>query len=201
MLCNWCYPDAFTPLPSRCYRCMAKTKQSATCTRCRRQTNLSHVWMGAEYEGVSEQLIKLFKFERAHGVGKILAKHLNETVPYLKDVIITFAPTATSRRRQRGYDQAQVVAKELAQLRKIPYLALLGRLGQQRQVGANRKERLKQLEKAFWAQNDHKIIGKHIVLIDDVMTTGATLEMAAKVLKAAGAKRVSAVVCAYQPRK
>jgi predicted amidophosphoribosyltransferase len=73
---------------------------------------------------------------------------------------------------------------------------LLTRLGQKQQRGMSRRDRLKQLESAFAPASQGKIRGAHLVLVDDVITTGATLEAAARILKAAGAKRVSAVVFA-----
>ena len=65
-----------------------------------------------------------------------------------------------------------------------------------RQVGANRRERLRQLHSAFRVVRPDVVRGRHIVLVDDVLTTGATLETAARVLLNAGAARVSAVVLA-----
>lgn len=72
----------------------------------------------------------------------------------------------------------------------------LVRLGQQQQHTATRAQRLTQLAKAYTVPRPELVVGKYVVLVDDVITTGATLEAAARALKAAGAKRVSAVVFA-----
>lgn len=78
----------------------------------------------------------------------------------------------------------------------MPYRRLLLRLGTQQQHTATRQRRLQQLQSAFVAIDLERIRGRHIVLVDDVITTGATLDTAAHALRAAGAKRVSAVVFA-----
>jgi ComF family protein len=110
--------------------------------------------------------------------------------------VIVPVPTATSRVRLRGYDQAVLIAKALAQQTRHEYVPCLRRVGQQRQVGASRTQRLQQMEQSFLVGDTTAFRGRHVVLVDDVMTTGATLESAAAIVKAAGAKRVEAVVFA-----
>lgn len=96
----------------------------------------------------------------------------------------------------RGYDQARLIARACARQADLPHASLLLRLGQQRQVGLKRQQRLSQLEQAFEIRNTERVRGAHIMLVDDVVTTGATLEAATKVLKAAGANRVEAIAFA-----
>ena len=106
------------------------------------------------------------------------------------------APTATSRVRQRGYDQAKLLARALARQAGLPYLDCLARVGQTHQVGATREQRLRQLQAAFRVRRPNAVRSAYLLLVDDVSTTGATLELAATILKSAGARRVDAIVFA-----
>ena len=197
LVCPACFCDAFPPLPGRCYRCYKLMPQSRTCDKCRRHSKLHHVWVSTDYDGVAKDLLHKLKFGRAKAAAQIVAMHLDEQLPYLKpDVIVTCVPTASGRMRVRGYDQASLMAKEFAHKRGLLYVRLLGRLGNQRQVGASRQTRLKQLEGAFVPINRNLIQKANILLIDDVLTTGATLEAAAKELKKSGAKTINGAVFA-----
>ena len=98
----------------------------------------------------------------------------------------------------RGYDHAALLARELARHTELTTMPVLRRVGQTRQVGATRSQRLKQLEGAFYVRRPEEIQGKKILLVDDLVTTGATLEAAARCLRLAGARTVSAVVFAQK---
>ncbi len=199
LLCEWCLSEVETPMPSRCYRCHAATQDSAVCSKCRRSSYLRHVWIAGEYTGPSKQLVHSLKFERAKDAAKTIATLIEGTIPYFdKSVIISHVPAATSRVRIRGYDQSQLIARALSRRLGRRHIALLARHGQSRQVGASRAERLRQLEGAFSPRKDFLIKDAHIILVDDVLTTGATLEQAAKALKVAGARQVDAIIFAQR---
>ncbi len=113
-----------------------------------------------------------------------------------ENALLVHIPTATSRVRQRGYDQAELIARQAAKRMGLPHKGALMHLGQKQQHGASRAQRLAQLRDAFRIIRPDLIEDRHIVLVDDVITTGATLDAAAQALKAAGAKRVSALIFA-----
>lgn len=113
-----------------------------------------------------------------------------------KHTLISHVPTANQRVRMRGYDQAKLIATALAKKRALAHKTLLLRRGKARQVGAGRTDRFSHLENAFLPIRLDKIKDAEILLIDDVTTTGATLQSAAKTLKSAGAKTIYAAVFA-----
>ncbi len=198
LLCPWCR-DACRGLPDRCYRCRAVTRDSAVCKKCKRTSALSHVWVATEYEGVAKELIYTLKFGRASAAARDAAAVMIQALPYLDEAtIVTHMPTATTRVRQRGYDHAKLLARAVAREVRLDTLPLLARLGQSRQVGARKAQRETQLMNAFRPLNSNRIRGKKILLIDDVVTTGASLEAAAKVLRRAGATSVDACVFAQK---
>lgn len=185
-----------TPPPSLCYRCGVATTAFATCSSCRRQTKLVAVYVAAAYQGAIKDAVWKLKFEGTRAGAKDMAAAMAEVVTSAPDALIVHVPTATSHIRRRGYDQARLLARALAKQTSLPYAPCLVRLGQQRQVGASRKQRFEQLSGAFRLASGYDVTGKTILLVDDVLTTGATLEAAAAVLKKAGAKRAEAVVFA-----
>lgn len=199
LVCNWCAPDAFPELPSRCYRCKKLTKDCAVCTSCRSQALLRHVWIRTDYGSTAKELLRLYKFERARAAADVIAKAMDETLPYMEGkTLVVPVPTATGRIRQRGYDHSALLARSIARRRNLMAVYALANLAQTRQVGANRQKRLEQLKNNFLVTRLSLVRGAEILLVDDVVTTGATLETAAKALKQAGAKSINALVFAQK---
>lgn len=197
LLCSWCAPDACLPVPSRCFLCQAQTSNFSVCKKCRSKTKLKQVWVATEYKETAKELVRALKFGYKRTSAKILADYMYQVCNFLpNDVIIMSVPTATARVRERGFDHARLIAKHFATSHHRELHGNLKRIGQSRQVGAKRQIRLKQLEGSFVVTHPHILHGKTVVLVDDVMTTGASLESAAKCLKLAGVRTVHAVVFA-----
>lgn len=184
---------------ARCYRCHKVTEASKTCQNCGRQTKLARVRALTAYEQSAKDLVWRVKFGRAKAgaaeIGRLLAPLLNES-GRAENIILVHVPTATNRVRRRGYDQATLIVRTLARATGLPHATLLTRVGQQRQVGGSREKRREQIKNAFRARNSRIIQDAHVILVDDVVTTGATLEAAAATLKSAGARKVEAIVFA-----
>jgi predicted amidophosphoribosyltransferase len=110
--------------------------------------------------------------------------------------VVTWAPTAPARRRQRGYDQARVLAKALAARLRLPLRATLRRSGPLvAQTGLDRAARL--ANPTFEPTAD--LSGLTVLLVDDVLTTGATLQAAGLALRRTGAARVHGLTAAATP--
>lgn len=198
-LCSVCASDVLTEVPSRCFRCFKRTNDYRTCSNCRRYAPVRHVWISSEYNDGISKLIKSYKFERQRSLARPFAELLARSLPYHKrPLVIVPIPTATSRIRQRGYDHALLLGQALANLLNWPLQTHLRRVGQSRQVGTTRANRFAQLDGAFRPIRGDLLAEQGVLLVDDVVTTGATLSEAARTLKAAGAGFVSAVAIAHR---
>lgn len=202
LLCDNCLPDSLTPLDGVCYRCSQMAELSNLCDMCRPATSLRAVWLATAYNSTASQLLRRLKFERAQAAVEIIAQTLDQSLSYLPpQTIISHIPTANRRVRQRGYDQSELVARQLARCRGLPYRRLLIRRGQSRQVGASRQARQRQLRQAFVPLIGLDLRQASVVLIDDVLTTGATIEAAATALVSTGCPAISAALFAHQTKK
>ncbi len=193
LLCSDCL-SALPASPERCYRCHAASAGALTCSGCLQVTQLRGLHAATIYGSVAKQLVWKLKFAGAQEAVRIMARHMVPGAPNDKQAVIVPVPTATTRIRQRGYDQAKLVARELSKQMHVPYVPCLTRTSQAHQVGANRQQRLHQLQSAFRVVHPGLIHKAHILLVDDVITTGATLEAAANCLKTAGAQQIEAFV-------
>lgn len=196
-LCLLCADDKLEKVPPMCYRCGKSSYDSSTCKSCRSSTAIKHFWAATYYEDLAKRLLHRVKFEYAKSACIDVANIISETLPDTSQIdVITYVPTTNSRVRSRGFDQSRLIAREIAKLKLIEFRQLLLRVGRTRQVGSGRKERFEQMKLAFTVSNLKDVAGKRILLIDDVLTTGATVESAAKLLKDGGAKSVDVAVFA-----
>lgn len=115
----------------------------------------------------------------------ILGILLSEHVPRDTFDVVVAVPVATPRLRQRGYNQAEVIARQVSKELRVPYRQALWRARTTQQVGKTRSERLAGVEGVFGTRGNLR--GKSVLLVDDVVTTGATLNACATALRVAGA--------------
>lgn len=197
-LCPSCQESSLERVVSRCFRCHKSTLQHQVCTSCKQATSLDHVWVTSLYRGIAKDIVETLKFERARAVSADIAHMMSESMPILDpQTIVCHVPTTHTRIRQRGYDQSALIAKKLAHYKKLSYNShLCCRAVSSRQVGAGRIDRFKQAEVAYAINPSYDIVGKHILVVDDITTSGATLQSIAKLLKKAGARHVDAAVFA-----
>jgi ComF family protein len=150
-------------------------------------------------------VVQALKFRRLDYLGRHLAVALAaELGPRLEDLSIDCVvpvPLHWRRRLTRGYNQAERIARPIAALLGLPFDPVLSRSrATPPQSLLGRSHRLANLRRAFRVPRPQAIRGLHLLLIDDVATTGATLDAAAEALKKAGAAAVTALVAGRTPR-
>ena len=189
--------DAIKPLPQACYRC-GTLSQTGICPKCKIATRLSGVYPACLYNGTVAKLIRELKYEHNRSAAVVIAELMNRRLPDFGECVITNVPTASSRVRQRSFDHSRLLAKKFAELRNLKYIDVLHRSGNKRQVGAPKLQRLTQLNGAFWVGSNSAFKDRYVLVLDDVVTTGGTVDEVARTLKAAGAKKVIAMSFAHK---
>ncbi len=147
------------------------------------------------HQGELQRLVQALKYEDARALAQPLGKRMALRVSQEQLAIdgVAAVPLHAQRLRERGYNQSKLLAAQVAELLGKPdYSNYIRRDRNTRsQVGLSRKERLTNVEGAFFAAP--VFIGKRILLVDDVFTTGATLQACAQTLVTGGATTVYAV--------
>ncbi len=158
-----------------------------------------HLWA---YEGAARELVQALKYRGmlrlVPFLGRELARAARRGVGGDPADAVTAVPLHPTRLRERTFNQAEALARRLAGELGLPYRpGLLRRaLPTHAQPGLSRRERFRNVRGAFSADPDPSLAAARLLLVDDVMTTGATAEACARALKRAGAARVTAVTLA-----
>ena len=172
---------------------------AVACGAClRRRPILDAVTSACVYASPLDRLLPRFKFHGDLVAGRLLAQWMLDACAGLpRPEALVPVPLHRARLRSRGYDQALELARPLARAMALPLRAdvLFRRHATAPQSELSALQRRRNVRAAF-AVRDHASLPAHVVLVDDVMTTGATLHAAASVLRRAGVQRVDAWVCA-----
>lgn len=158
------------------------------------------------YEGGLRGLVHLLKYERvipvAPVLGGMLASAIADLLPGCGDAtpLIVPVPLHKSKRSERGFNQAELIARAAVKRLPQPVQIASGVLVRQRatisQVGLSREQRIANVSDAFRVRDRRRVQGRTVIVVDDVMTTGTTLSECARVLKQAGAEQVWAATVA-----
>lgn len=146
------------------------------------------------YEGVAKKLVHRLKFDNVTAAATVLARAMALDAVKLRlppDTVVTWVTMPEKRKRMRGIDHGQVLAQAVALRLGLKAKRLLIRSnkhGMRTQRGASRAQRLQNLQGLFAAEKD---LPRHVLLVDDVTTTGATLQICTQCLCRGGARVTS----------
>lgn len=171
LICEACWPGLFTPV-----------------------TTGPGVIVTTNYQGLARALVRAMKIDCCRQACKLIALALHQTAPTIpKDAVVTSVPTASARIRERGFDHSRLIAREFSRLRGLEYRSLLVRHGKSKQAGATRAVRAQQVVGKYQLRPKRADIPDRVLIIDDVMTTGATMNEVLGIVSDNGAKPVGLV--------
>lgn len=203
--CDECEKSVRLITENKCQKCGRETLYAkGECSSCSHETAVDLSRSVFSYEGAIKSVIHKLKYSSARYLADMLA-------PYLKNVyienffapdIITFVPMSIKAEEKRGYNQSELLADALAKLLSAEAYCTLEKVKDTaRQAELDFEERSKNLKGAFKVTDKKFVKGKHVLIVDDVLTTGATSHEVASALKTAGAKSVYLLTVASVSRE
>jgi ComF family protein len=199
-LCEACRL-ALPVLPSRCPACAQPSTGDAACGECLRKPPRFAATVAAHaYAFPVDRLVQALKYEHRLELALPLGDALADAVlcapaPFAGVEWVVPLPLSRARQRERGFNQAIEIGRIVARRTGLPLARMLSRtVHAPPQASLPWRERRRNVHRAFAC--NHDLAGRHVAVVDDVMTTGATLDAAAAALIAAGASRVDAWVVA-----
>jgi ComF family protein len=193
-----------------CVHCRAAFANAApldsdgSCMLCRLGlTGFDASYSYGDYDGPLRKLIHLFKFSGVYPLANELGPLMTTCLPRdIRPDVIVPMPLHWLRQWKRGFNQSELLARVVGKRVGIPVRnAVRRRKSSAAQAGLTSAERRRNVAGAFEIRNRKLVEGKHVLLIDDVLTTGATAAACARALKSAGAARVTVLTLARADRR
>jgi len=200
-ICSTCFLKIEFVENPVCPECQRQAIGGRTHPGCSRRFGLDGLVVSCKYRGPIRKAIKKIKYRFAADIHKILVSLIADSIwrfSLPKNIILVPIPLHKLRRNWRGFNQAELLASDLAKRFEENFLPnlLVRTVDTLTQVGLSRDERRKNIKGAFVVNQNLKIKNQNFILVDDVFTTGSTMMEAAKVLKKAGAREVWAMAVA-----
>lgn len=201
--CNDCLNSIHKTDAQKCPFCETDTPAGITCEKHKNSALTGCFSFGYYHDPVLRETLHKFKYNFNEKIGAALAEKLavhvlaHHTI-FPQDAVIVPAPLTPRRLRERGFNQSFIFAKRISEILSFALadnvlVRVKNTLPQARLSG---NARIKNMANVFAIRNPEQIKNKNIILVDDVLTTGATLESAATTLASSGAENVYGIVLA-----
>jgi ComF family protein len=161
---------------------------------------LDACWAMTAYDEVGREIVSAVKFRNDRAAVAFLGESLADAARRFDVDVVTWAPTTKQRRRARGYDQAELLARVTAKEAELPVARTLVRLPGPHQTGQRLAERQRGPRFDVRRATPATCTRRRVAIVDDVVTSGATLAEAARALRAVGAREVVGLAVARTPR-
>lgn len=207
-LCRPCRESISFQNGFACAFCLAPVAAGKTCPFCVREHHLDRLLVTASYEQkLVARILKILKYHFVKAITddlaglmiKYLKPKIDALVPKPGTAVVTAVPLARRRLNWRGFNQSEIIAQKIGQRFGWPADFEILRRRRHRRAQADIKDknsRIKNVSGVFVCSGSPAISGKRILLVDDIATTGSTLDDCARALKAAGAAEVIGFVFA-----
>ena len=207
-LCKSCFleiPRLFNQLSCKICSSIYSVDLEGQCFSCRvgyhKKIYYTKAFSCFSYINPIRELIQMGKFKYRHSVWKIFIDdvvHLIENKLPLDEYLLIPVPISNQRRLERGFNQSEILCKNIYKLLKIPYnFKILFKIkNNNRQSSLSGEERINNPLNCYRVANHLKIVNKNILLIDDVYTTGSTINECSRVLSEYGVKTIHCITIA-----
>jgi ComF family protein len=208
-LCEDCLSTIGVLESQFCPGCQKRLLDGRVCPSCKKFIKLNGLYFAAPYKNtLIKQLITQFKYEPfvkelREAMAHLIITHLelcNKKESDFSEFYLIPVPLEIKRLKWRGFNQSEEIGKELTKFLKIPLVSdVLYKIKETPpQMKLAAEARIENIKGAFLVKNKERITGRKILLVDDVYTTGATMQECARVLKDSGAKEVWGVAVARE---
>lgn len=191
-----------------CVNCQKKTYKKLICDDCKTLINdkpifhypiedLEFIEVGATYSGIFKEILLDFKFNDKISHSRVLGDYMIEKLlkHNLANYVITSVPMTKNRKNKRGFNQSEILARYIAKELDLKYEEVFEKIIETPfQVGLDKKERKVNLNNAF----DILTYQDNIIIVDDVITTGATINELVNTAKKNNIKKVAAIIAATE---
>lgn len=201
-LCANCYKEIEICYTDTCFYCGRIAPNGKICSACKRKLKpyFDNAWWCGSFKGTLKQSIHCYKYDGIIGLSEILSYLIYKRLvkkDLIAESVVVPVPIHRTKELQRGFNQSELLARSVSKMFGINGgLALKRVKNTKTQVGLRKDQRINNIAGSIVCVDKDLINKKIVLLVDDVATTGATLNECAKALKESGAERIVAVVLA-----